>query len=172
MLYLKCTAHVQKALGLNKLSLHQAQPSQAPLGHWLVNRFDLGNRKALVFMSEPTLLSFILYEGVRPLSPVTLPQMFLAGLTQLLAMRGFAEKSIADATRPYHTGQFAKTDSRASLGSLNDMVGTYQWLVEAGGGLHSCNLSAIIMQINKTPQRRLNWACAWDAVSTKLQVLS
>ena len=99
MLYLKCTAHVQKALGLNKLSLHQAQPSQAPLGHWLVNRFDLGNRKALVFMSEPTLLSFILYEGARPLSPITLPQMFLAGLTQLLEMRGFAEKSIADATR-------------------------------------------------------------------------
>ena len=52
MLYLKCTAHVQKALGLNKLSLHQAQPSQAPLGHWLVNRFDLGNRKALMDQVE------------------------------------------------------------------------------------------------------------------------
>ena len=123
-------------------------------------------------MSEPTLLSFILYEGARPLSPITLPQMFLAGLTQLLEMRGFAEKSIAEATRHYHTGLFAKTDSRASLGSLNDLVGTYQWLVEAKGGLHSCNLSAIIMQVNKTPQRRLNWASAWDAVSTKLQMLS
>ena len=60
MLYLKCTGIVQKDLGLPKTLLAEPVPTSAPLGNWYVNRFDLGRRKAYVFMSETTLLSFIL----------------------------------------------------------------------------------------------------------------
>lgn len=171
MLYLKCTTHVQKALGLTKANLSEPEPSEAPLGHWYVNRFDLARHKALVFMSEPTLLSFILYEGKKPLSPTTLPQMFLAGLSQLLLLRGFSQNVVEQAITPYHTGLFAKTDSRAALGSLNDIVARYQWSVEGDGGLDSCDLTAIIMQINKAPQRRLDWDSAWDTTDAKLSAL-
>ena len=83
MLYLKCTQEVQKVVGLRKENLAMAEPSDAPLGNWYVNRFNLGRRKAYIFMSETTLLSFILFQGKRPVTTESLPSMLLAGLQQV-----------------------------------------------------------------------------------------
>ena len=63
MIYLKCTGDVQKAIGLRKENLADALPSEAPLGNWYVHRFDLTRGQAYIFMSEATLLSFILFQG-------------------------------------------------------------------------------------------------------------
>ena len=170
MLYLKCTGIVQKALGLPKTVVADAIPSSAPLGNWYVNRFDTGRRKSYVFMSETTLLSFILFQGKKPVTTETLPTMMLAGLAQLLQMRGMGEEAIERAMLPYHDGVFAKTDSRPDLGSLNDLVQRYQWLIEYEGGLDRCDLTGIIMGINNTPQRRLGWCSSWDMTQSKLQL--
>ncbi|WP_425324978.1 DUF6933 domain-containing protein [Lampropedia aestuarii] len=92
--------------------------------------------------------------------------------SQLLLLRGFSQNLVKKAITPYHTGFFAKTDSRAALGSLNGIVARYQWSVEGNGGLGSCDLTAIIMQTNKAPQRRLGWNSSWNAVEEKLSKLS
>lgn len=136
MLYLKCTALVQKALGLPKTHITAALPSEAPLGNWYVNRFELGRRKAYLFMSEPTFLSFILLQGKKPVTVETPPQMMIGGLEQLLDMGGLGDDAIKRAVAHYHTGAFAKTDSRSDLGSLNDLMLRYQWIIEREGGLH------------------------------------
>ena len=172
MLYLKCTAIVQKALGLPKTLLAEPVPTLAPLGNWYVNRFDLGRRKAHVFMSETTLLSVILLQGKTPVTPETLPIMMLAGLEQLLHMRGIGEPAIERAMVHYQEGLFAKTDSRADLGSLNDLVQRYQWVVEDDGGLDRCDLTRIIMGTNDMPQRRLGWRTSWEVTQSKLELPS
>ena len=169
MLYLKCTGVVQKALGLPKTLVADALPNTAPLGNWYVNRFDIGRRKAYVFMSETTLLSFILFQGKKPVTAESLPTMMLAGLAQLLQMRGFNEDAIERAMLPYHEGRYARTDSRQDLGSLNDLVQRYQWIIESDGGLDQCDFTRIIMAINDTPQRRLGWCNSWDMTQSKLQ---
>jgi hypothetical protein len=172
MLYLKCTSEVQKVLGLHKENLAEALPSENPLGNWYVNRVPIGRRKAFIFMSETTLLSFVLFQGKKPVTTKFLPQMFLAGLEQLLQMRGFPKDAIDRAFQHYDTGLFAKTDSRADLGSLNDLVKNYQWLIENQGGFEFCDLTAIIMNINETPQRRIGWVNSWDITQSKLCKLS
>ena len=169
MLYLKCTGIVQKALGLPKTLLAEPVPTSAPLGNWYVNRFDLGRRKAHVFMSETTLLSFILLQGRTPVTTETLPAMMLAGLAQLLQMRGIGEHAIERAMVHYQEGLFAKTDSRSDLGSLNDLVQRYQWMIECDGGLDKCDLTHIIMGTNDMPQRRLGWRTSWEVTLSKLQ---
>lgn len=172
MFYLKCTGVVQKALGLPKGLVADALPSSAPLGHWYVHRFDLGRRKAYVFMSETTLLSFILFQGKKPVTAESLPNMMLAGLEQLLQMRGMGVDTIERAMAHYREGMFAKTDSRQALGSLNDLVQRYQWMVDYDGGLDRCDLSRIILGTNEMPQRRLGWATSWDITQSKLQLHS
>lgn len=172
MLYLKCTGIVQKALGLAKTLLADPVPTSAPLGNWYVNRFDIGRRKAHVFMSETTLLSFILLQGKTPVTTETLPTMMLWGLAQLLQMRGLGEAAIERAMVHYQDGLFAKTDSRADLGSLNDLVQRYQWLIESGGGWDRCDLTRIIMGTNDMPQRRLGWHTSWEMTQSKLLLLS
>jgi hypothetical protein len=168
MLYLKCTQEVQKVVGLRKENLASAEPSDAPLGNWYVNRFNLGRRKAYIFMSETTLLSFILFQGKKPVTIESLPNMLLAGLQQLLQMRGLPEAAIDKVFKHYDAGLYAKTDSRPDLGSMNDLVNHYQCRVEFEGGLSHCDLTAIIMSVNDMPQRRIGWQTSWQAVKAKL----
>lgn len=171
MLYLKCTAGVQKAVGLRKESLADADAKDAPLGSWCANRFEADGRKIYIFMSESTLLSFILFQGQKPVTVQSLPNMLLAGLRQLLEMRGLPSDAIERAFTHYDCGVYAKTDSRSSLGSLNDLVRCYQQMIEFQGGLGACDLTGIIMKINDMPQRKLGWGSSWDVVHAKLDVL-
>lgn len=168
MLYLKCTAEILKAVGLRKEHLAEAEATDTPLGNWYVNRFVADRRKIYVFMSEPTLLSFVLYQGKKPVTVHTLPNMLLGGLQQLLEMRGLPQTSIVRALAPYETGMFARTDSRSALGSLNDLVHCYRQMIEFQGGLASCDLTKIIMKMNSMPQRKLDWKYSWDIVQERL----
>jgi hypothetical protein len=168
MLHLKCTQEIQKIIGLRKENLALPMPSGALLGNWYVNRFDLGRRSAYIFMSETTLLSFILFQGKKPTTIESLPSMLLAGLEQLLQMKGLPASAIDKAFEHYDVGLYAKTDSRSDLGSLNDLVKHYQWRVEHSGGLSHCDLTGIIMDVNSMPQRRIGWLTSWDAVQSKL----
>ncbi|MDZ7919608.1 MAG: hypothetical protein U5O12_06275 [Rhodoferax sp.] len=163
---------MQKALGLSKNSLINSMPSAAPLGNWYIHRFDIGRRKAYIFMSEVTLLSFILFQGKKPVTVESLPNMLLAGLQQLLQMRGISDDAIDRALVPYYEGSFAKTDSCTDLGSLNDLVQRYQWIIEDNGGLDRCDLTQIIMGTNAMPQRRLGWCTSWEITESKIQLLS
>jgi hypothetical protein len=95
--------------------------------------------------------------------------MMLAGLAQLLQMRGISEEAIERATGHYHEGLYAKTDSRPDLGSLNDLVQRYQWMIDSDGGLDRCDLTRIIMGTNNMPQRRLGWHTSWEVTQSKLQ---
>jgi len=168
MLYLKCTAEVQKILGLPKSALAQAISTDASLGNWYINRFKIDQRDVYIFMSESTYLSFLLYQGKKPVTATTLPNMMLAGIEQLLLMRGYSKTIVGEALTPYHSGLYAKTDNRSVLGVLNDLVLCYRTMIEAEGGLHSCDLTSIIMKMNKMPQRTLQWSNSWEAVQAKL----
>jgi hypothetical protein len=166
MLYLKCTGEAQKAIGLRKTDLVEAQATAAPLGSWYVHRFLIGRTRSFLFMSDANLLSFVLYQGKKPVTVQTLPVMLLAGLSQLLAMKGFEPALIDRALQPYQTGLFAKTDSRKLLGSMNDLVQRYTHSVEYQGGLESCNLTDIIMKMDDMPQRTLDGRASWDLVES------
>lgn len=170
MLYLKCTLEVQKAIGLRKENLAASTETEALLGNWYVNRFDLGHRKAFIFMSQSTLLSFVLFQGEIPTTQERLPTMLLAGLQQLLEMRGFSNEAIMRAIRHCETAAFAKTDSRSDIASLNELVRLYQWSIEDQGGLQYCDLTSITMSLNDILQRKLGWCTSWDAVQSKLEI--
>ncbi len=168
MLYLKCTNEVQKTIGLKKANLAAASFSDAALGNWYVNRFKIGRKNVFIFMSDATLLSFILLQGKKPVTVTSLPLFLLGGLQQLLEMRSFSDLSISKVLQPYSVGLFAKTDSRSDLGSLNDLVNCYDHMIEFEGGLDHCNLTGIIMKVTDMPQRKLKWSTSWDVTTQRL----
>ena len=172
MLYLKCTADVQETIGLHKSQLSPIESSEAPLGHWMVNCFMVERRKAYVFMSESTLLSFILLSGKVSMTPQCLPDMLIGGLVQLLQLRGLPGDSIARAIDPYVAFFYAKNDNRAAMGCMNDLVWRYPSMIDYMGGLACCDLTEIIFKINNTPQRTIGWAYSSDVAESKLRALS
>ena len=169
MLYLKCTMEVQKVVGLRKSDLTEAEASKTLLGNWYVHRFPIGRTHFFLFMNEVSLLSFVLYQGKKPVTPKTLPGMFLMGLHQLLAMKGYQASVIDQVMLGYRDGLFSKTDSRKAVGCMNDLVSVYTAVVEAAGGIHRCDLTGIIMRLNEMPQRTLDWATSWDVVTRLLR---
>ena len=172
MLYLKCTAGVQKDIGLHKSELLPIAPTDAALGHWMVNHFAVGSRQAYIFVSESTLLSFILLRGKVPMTPLRLQEMLTGGLLQLLQMRGLPADAMARALDPYCEYGYAKNDNRAAMGCMNDMRWRYQSLIEYYGGLAHCDLTEIIFQVNEMPQRTFGGATSWDVAESKLRTLS
>jgi len=53
--------------------------------------------------------------------------------------------------------EITPTNSRKLLGNMNDLIYLYQSLITAEGGLTHCDMTSIIMNINRTPQRVLGW---------------
>lgn len=160
MLTLKCTKAVQALAGLKPSELAESKP--AILGAWYVNQFDLGRRKALIFMSESTLVSFVHVGARKPdCTKSKLPFIFLDGLFRFLRLEQFHPEEISLVMDDCHTWQFAKTDSKKSIGNMNELVWQYRcYLGEDYGGE---SLDEIHAKANRIPQSNLEFRNAVEA---------
>ncbi|MFH1707137.1 MAG: hypothetical protein ABIF71_04380 [Planctomycetota bacterium] len=163
MLYLKCTKAVQAQLGLRKDDFGPPGLTDTELGNWYINLFDLENRKTFIFMSERTLLSFVLLEG-KKFDREKVARGFLGGLHQLLGIEGLEPETIERVVGQYAKGAFAATDSPSLVGHMNNMVEKYRCFVASEGGLMRSDIGAIIQRINRMPQRKLGWRTAIETV--------
>lgn len=168
MIFLLCTGQVQNVLGLRKENMADAEPSDAPLGNWYINRFSIDRRKAFIFMSQATFLSFILLQGKVRVTERHLIDLLFGGLEQLLRFRGLSATTIDNAFMNCDPAIYARTRSRGDLGSLNDLVALYSHQIYCGGGVEHCDLTDITMKVNETPQRKFQWCSAWEMTQGRL----
>ncbi len=156
MLQLRCTAKARNLAGIRDKDLSEPVPDKTILGGWYLNVFQIGKRKALIFMNERTLLSFIIF-GVRKDNLKNLPDKFRLGLAQFLEMIGINQTRIERIVSEYNNHCYTKTISKSVIGNMNDLVDLYQEFVWHDGGLENCDLDEIIIKINQTPQRNIDW---------------
>lgn len=161
MLQLKCTQKVLRELGLTPPPGGGARESDTRLGHWYVNLFTVDRRKTFLFMSERTLLSFVIF-GTKKSNVQEMPNVFVRGLVQLLMLEEFKPPEIERALAGYETLEIARTDSRRLLGNMNDLMDLYRHHILWEGGFRSCDLDGIFKRMNRTPQRNLGWAFSID----------
>ena len=157
MLQLRCTQKVQKEFGLRPSELAEVKTGGSLLGDWYINIFTVDRRKTFIFMSEKTLLSFIIF-GVKKSNIKKMPEIFLNGLGQLLTIEGIELNRINRVFEGYETYEFTNTSSKSLIGNMNDLVGMYKHFILYDGGLKHCDVGSIILQINRTPQRNLGWS--------------
>ncbi len=156
MLYLKCTKLVQKYLGLSPGDLVLPVTEGVGLGNWYVHMFTALRRKHLIFMSERTLLSFIVC-GFKKSHSMQMLSIFSKGLSQLLTLEKMPSDQIERVLNGYRRFGFANTDSRVSVGVMNDFVYHYRFSSAFDGDLEQRDVGETIQQINRMPQRTLNW---------------
>ena len=171
MLQLRCTLKVQKQLGLSPNDLSEVKEPDSLLGNWYSNIFMVDRRKTLIFMSEHTLLSFVIY-GVRKDNSKKISEILLRGIDQLLLMEGFDISEINRVFSGYESVQFTKTNSRSVLGNMNELVELYKHFILYDGGFGHCDLANIIQRINRTPQRNLGWSNSIEVIKQLLRVNS
>ena len=157
MLQLRCTKKVQKEFGLRPGELAEVKSGGSLLGDWYINIFTVDRRKTLIFMNERTLLSFIIF-GVKKSNIKKMPEIFLNGLGQILTIEGIELNRINRVLEGYESYEFTKTSSKKLIGNMNDLVEMYKHFILYDGGFKNCDVGSIILQINRTPQRNLEWS--------------
>lgn len=168
MLQFRCTAKVQKGLGLKPKDLDEIQESNTMLGNWYVNISTIDRRKTFLFVNERTLLSFVLY-GIKKSNITNIHEVFLKALNQLLLMEGIDYPVIEKLNNEYLDLEYTKTNSKQVLGNMNDLMSLYKELIYMGGGLKHCDLSGIIHKLNTMPQKNIGWGYSIDLAKELLQ---
>jgi hypothetical protein len=162
VIHLQCTLPVLKHLGCNPKDLPQAGNTDALLGNWSVTDFVVNRRHAFIFMSDKSLLSFFLLEGKTKFELSNIQVLLQNGLAQLLEFMEIPQESIDTAIADLDVISVTKTKDRSIMGNLRALVDAYQHLIDLRGGLKSCDLTEVILNINARPQRRLGWATSTE----------
>lgn len=159
MLTLKATKAVRDLMGLKTADLVAEPTSEAPLDTWYVNVLTVDRRKALVFMNERTLLNFVVI-GVKKadFKPAALHDRFINGMFNLLMWEQFPFHQIDRVMADCFDYRFAKTDSKSSLGNLNEVVHHCKFTVAYHGGLACCDLVDMQLRSNLSPMGTLQYA--------------
>lgn len=163
MIQLRLTEKLRKQIGIKPSSLCEPIEGNNGLGHWTLNLFPIGRRKAVIFVNDKTLYSFILY-GLRKDNSNEFHELFVKGLVQLLAFDEFTEQETKLLLSEYNEIEYTKTNSKQVLGNMNDLIFHYQYLINDAGGLEHANLGEIIHRLNRMPQRNISWGYSVDAV--------
>ncbi len=168
MLQFRCTAKVQKEIGIKPKDLDEIVDGKSMLGNWYVNISTIDRRKVFLFVNERTLLSFILY-GIKKSNVANIHEMFLKSLNQLLLMEGVDYLVIDKLNNEYLHLEYTKTNNKQVLGNMNDLMSLYKHFIYSDGGFKCCDLTGIIHRINKTPQKNIGWGFSIDLAKELLQ---
>jgi hypothetical protein len=160
--YLKCPSKVLARAKLKKELLAVAQPTDATLGNWCVTMFQIDETNVLVYMSERSLLSFMLTEGER-ITPEKLATAFQNGLYQTLKMEGFEAAEIDRLLAEGEEGMYSRLDNASVTGMLTAIAESYRYLIDDAGGLRRCSIGAIVHHVNSTPRKPIGFALPVDA---------
>lgn len=162
MRFLKCTKRVRDFLEIEVVSSINGDAPPRSLGNWYVHLFTADRKRNLIFMNETTLLSFIVF-GAKRSNVHSLSLIFRRGLEQLLIMESVRPQRIDRAISEYVELQFANAESRKSLGNLNDLADRYKYNVLEAGGFDFVDVGRTIRDMNRMPQRNLDWRCSIEA---------
>ena len=143
---------------LDALHEPEAIPATPPgrLGDWCATVFSLEDRRAALFMSQRTLLSFIILEGKR-FDVEAIALIFWGGLAQVLEMEGYKKRDAEEIVESYSEIVLAKTASASRTSQMNSLIRDYRDLVMSFGGLKRCDVGVVIHEINQRPRKALDW---------------
>lgn len=158
VIHLQCTQPVLKYLDCSPKEMSQAGSTDALLGNWSVTDFWVNRRHVFIFMSDKSLLSFLLLEGKMKFELADLQILLINGLAQLLGFLVIPPVSIDAAIADLEVMVLTKTKDRSILGNLTALVDAYQDGIYRRGGLKVFDLTELILSVNNRPQRRLGWA--------------
>jgi hypothetical protein len=116
MFTLRCTRKLSKRLGINFDD--RADLPTTALGDWYATVTFLQHRPIILFVSERSLLSVLLYAK----ESSTLIPRFLNGVTELLGHLGASKEAINKELEAMAERVFGPTKSRSVLGSMNDFI--------------------------------------------------
>jgi hypothetical protein len=152
MQLIRCTQKLLKELAVAPVAIEN--PS-GPLGPWHANLLRIQRRKCVLFTNDSTLFSLFV-PGLRKPEFEQLPQILGQSLFRALRLEDFSQQQIEVVLDEIKDLQFAKTNSRSVLGSMNDLAYQVIWIIDSMGGLEECSVDVVNHEINRNPLRAID----------------
>ena len=115
MQLIRCTAKLQKEMGLKKSDLVEDEPKFSYLGSWHSNLIYINRSKCVLFMNDKTLFNFIV-AGVSRAEIKELSSMFIENLHSIPADEGFDQSTINKIRSEYDEIGYAKNKQQKRSG--------------------------------------------------------
>lgn len=167
MVYLSCTKKLVKDLHVQVEDGSPAEAGQGLLGNWHVNLIRIMRKKCLLFVNDRTLYSFISFDFKRARKD-GLGSLFQEGLGMALRAEGLDEGAICRAMDEAAVVRYARATNRSVLGNMNNLAWQYRFHIEERDELSTCPLSAVIMKVNRMPQKNLDWKYSIEVLNELL----
>jgi len=165
MRVIKCTAKLQKEMGLKKKDLVAAEQDNAGLGAWHANLIYIDQKKCVLFTNDKTLFHFIV-PGVNRNQIKDLASLFRGYLECVLADEGISTQVKEKILYEYREIEYSGTDSKKILGSMNDLAFHYKIRISDEGGIHSHKVPEIIKQLNRMPMGTIKYKYPVELLKT------
>lgn len=156
MKYIHCTQKLLKEINGPIADLKDILKDNQGIGNWYCNLFRFNRRKCLIFTNEKTLYTFFVY-GVKKNDIDSLPQLFRENLRLNLKQSGFDEKIIDMIVAEYREIGFCKTASKSVLGSMNDFVNNFEFMMYNNTDVTEEVLLHACIQLNKMPMSAIRY---------------
>ncbi len=167
---LHCTANLMEHMNLDKKLLQDSSTKdKATLGNWYANLVTMDKRKTIIFTNEETLFSFVT-TGVTKNSHQRVVAALFVGIWHLLRRKKIEEAQVISIHEEYKNIDFAKTQNRRILGSMNDIVRIFEIMIRLNGGWNECNLDEVTDNINCAPMKYLDYKSPVDCFNNLLKL--
>lgn len=147
MLLLRCTKKLQASIRLKKTDLVDPNVETSNFCSWYLNLIEIDGRPCLLAANDQTLFNFLIAD-IPLLNAQQLVELFKSYLHCVLAEEDFDQTFILNLMKEFDEVQFANTNSRRVLGSLNELAFMYVCHLE-DEGVHSPRLPEIIKRMNR-----------------------
>ncbi|MCH8069036.1 MAG: hypothetical protein IID16_07215 [Candidatus Marinimicrobia bacterium] len=165
MQLIRCTKKLQKEMGLKKSDISENEPRESYLGSWHANLIYIDGKKCILFVNDKTLFNFIVphisREQIRELSSI-----FKVNLKCVLDTEDIPERTKTKIMSEYESIQYANTNSKSVLGSMNDLAFHYKYHIQSEGGVHSYAVPSIIKKLNHMPMGALEYVFSIEALKS------
>ena len=156
MQLIRCTAKLQKEMGLKKTDLVEDAPDFSYLGPWHANLLFIDRRKCVLFVNDKTLFNFIVPDVSKAVIS-QLDDLFRNHLQCILADEGLPKTVRDKIAVEYVDVAYARTNSKSVLGSMNDLAFHYKFNIQETGGVHSPAVPDIISRLNRMPMSAIEY---------------
>lgn len=164
MQFVRCTQKLFKEL---KTKLTKNEPEVGYLGGWHANLILVERKKCVLFTNDATLYSFFV-PGLKKSDFEMLDEIFRQNLIKCLENEEFSQKQIEKVIDEYKSIEFAKTNNRRVLGSMNDLIVHLKYWIDGSGGLKMVKVSDLNKRLNRILMGAHKYISGIDMLRSKL----
>ena len=119
------------------------------LGSWHANIFHIERRKCVLVTNDLTLYAMFIPYLTKP-DFKAFHIVFGQNLFKNLLYENLLQSEIETALEEYKEIQYAKTDSRSVLGTMNEQKFQVEYMVHAEGGMDNTDIYALNSKLNRS----------------------